>query len=201
MDKSIMQKAIVLATIFWLAGCGANKYVKTTDRLCVTTATKTEAGTTVEKVLSEMRFKIEKSDIEAGLIRTHPLPGAQSFEFWRSDSIGAANNAEADLQSIRRTVEINITPQEQQVCINCKATTQRLSMPQGVSSEEQGYGSLVDTRRSVQKLPSAGQQKANFKWIDLGRDSQLETEIIKRIESRLTADKKQLTTAKKDQGK
>jgi hypothetical protein len=43
-------------------------------------------------------------------------------------------------------------------------------------------------QQSLQKLSS--EQKSNMRWIDLGRDGQLETEILKRIEKRLSTAKK-----------
>jgi hypothetical protein len=131
-------------------------------------------------------------------MRTYPLAGAQTFEFWRTDNVGSFNRAEADLHSIRRTVELNLSKQSGQLCINCRATTQRLSLPQDQDAAGKGYTNLAESRRSAQKLKLGHEQKANITWTDLGRDNQLETEILKRIESRLLADKKQLNTSGKE---
>jgi hypothetical protein len=141
--------------------------------------------------LEDMHFKIEKSDTDAGLIKTAPLTGAQSFELWRSDNVGSFNRNEADLQSLRRIVEVNVVEQDNKICINCKAATQRLSMPQVTSSDEQGFGTLVETRRSIARLQPTNKQKENISWINLGRDNQLETEIISRIEKRLNIKREQ----------
>ena len=186
MIKSLMRKLVMFALLFCFAGCAENKYAKTVDRLCPPATTKASAMTAGEKVLADMHFAIEKFDVETGLIRTAPLPGAQSFEFWRSDSVGSFNRTEADIQSIRRTVELNITEQDNQLCINCKAITQRLSMPQGISTDEQGYATLVETRRPIERIQPTARQKSNINWINLGRDTQLETEIISRIEKQLS---------------
>jgi len=191
MNKRIMLLVLLCsyALVLFLSGCG-NKYAKAVDRLCPANTTRQSAMTASENALEDMHFTIEKFDAEAGLIKTAPMQGAQSFEFWRSDSVGSFNQAEADLQSIRRIIEINVTEQDGKICINCKATTQRLSMPQGISAEEQDYGSLVKSRRSVQQLGPTSKQKANICWINLGRDNQLETEIIKRIEKKIASIKK-----------
>ena len=141
--------------------------------------------TAAQTVLEDMHFTIEKFDIDAGFIKTAPLPGAQSFELWRSDNVGSFNRTEADLQSIQRIVQINANEQDNKICIDCKATAQRLIMPQGTSADEQSSGSLVETRRSIAKLQTTNKQKTNISWINLGRDNQLETEIINRIEKRL----------------
>jgi hypothetical protein len=59
------------------------------------------------------------------------------------------------------------------------------------SSDEQGFGTLVETRRSIARLQPTNKQKENISWINLGRDYQLETEIINRIEKRLNTKREQ----------
>ncbi len=145
MNKSILNKLLTCSLLFWLAGCAQNKYTKTIEQLCPPAANKTDstsspqaaAMATAEQVLAEMHFSIEKFDVNAGYIRTTPLSGAQSFEFWRADSVGSFNRTEADMQSIRRAVEINISEQAGQLCIDCRATTQRLSLPQSQIATDQ----------------------------------------------------------------
>jgi len=182
---AIIKGAAVFVIIVQLAGCAADKYNKTEDHLCMPAASKADAMSAAEDVLAGMQFEIEKSDTEAGYIRTRPLAGAQTFEFWRSDDAGAFNRAEADLQSIRRTVELSVGEQAGESCINCKATTERLSIP-AEQSTDRGYKAMLG-QKSIQKI--SREQKGNITWIDLGRDSQLETEILKRIEKRLDARK------------
>jgi hypothetical protein len=179
--NSIIKKAAFYVIMLYSAGCAENKYIKTEERLCVPATTKAELMATAEGVLAGMHFEIEKLDAEAGYIRTRPLSGAQTLEFWRTDNVGALNRAEADLHSIRRTVELNVSEQAGKVCINCKATTERLSIP-GEQTNGQGYRAMTG-QKSIQKI--SREQKGNTTWLDLGRDSQLETEIMKRIEKRL----------------
>jgi hypothetical protein len=200
MNKLILNKLLACSLLFWLAGCAENKYTKTIEQLCPPAADRTAAMTTAERVLAEMHFGIEKFDIDAGYIRTAPLSGAQSFELWRSDSVGSFNRSEADLHSIRRAVEINISEQAGQLCINCRATTQRLSLPQSQAATDQ-QTVMAHQQQDVKKLKLNREQKTAPTWTDLGRDNQLETEILKRIESRLTVDRKQLAATKKESNK
>jgi len=183
MNKSGLQKLFVCVLLFWLTGCAENKYTETMDKVCVSAKTKTDAMAAAERVLGEMHFAIEKLDVETGCIRTLPLSGAQSFEFWRADNVGSFNRAEADLHSIQRIVELNITEQAGQLCTNCKATTLKLSSPQNQATASQGHAIMSPDQKSLQKL--GPEQKSNITWIDLGRDNQLETEILKRIEKQL----------------
>jgi hypothetical protein len=145
--------------------------------------------TAAEEVLTGMHFEIEKFDVDAGYIRTASLSGSQSFELWRSDSVGSFNQTEADRFSIRRAVEINISEQTGQMCVNCIATTQRLSMPQNLAADDQGRPIMYPGQKSSQKPKSGSEHKSTISWTDLGRDNQLETEILKRIEKKLASAK------------
>jgi hypothetical protein len=68
-----------------------------------------------------------------------------------------------------------------------------LSLPQNQNAA--GQGILSQTRLSAQKLKLGHEQKANMTWTDLGRDNQLETEILKRIEKQLAASRPVLSAA------
>jgi len=139
-----------------------------------------------EDVLANMYFTIEKADAQSGLIRTRPLPGAQFFEFWRSDNVGADNTLAANLHTIRRTVTLDISQQNEQLCIGCNVQVQRLSLPERqVSSSARVYGMFSQSSQSLQRLKLNPEQKNEMAWIDLGRDSRLEAEILKRIETGL----------------
>jgi len=150
-----------------------------------------------EEVLAGMYFTIDKADTNRGLIRTRPLPGAQFFEFWRSDNVGPDNTLAANLHTIRRTVTIEINQQDEQLSIGCNVQAQRLSLPERqVSSSARVYGMFSQSSKSLQKLKLNPEQKKEIAWIDLGRDPQLEAEILKRIETgivRLSNHQSQLT--------
>jgi hypothetical protein len=137
-----------------------------------------------EDVLANMYFTIEKADADSGLIRTRPLPGAQFFEFWRSDNVGADNTLAANLHTIRRTVTLDISQQGQELRIGCNVQAKRLSLPERqVSNSARVYGMFSQSSQSLQRLKLNPEQKRQMAWIDLGRDSRLEGEILKRIET------------------
>ena len=139
-----------------------------------------------DDVLASMYFTIDKADAQSGLIRTRPLPGAQFFEFWRSDNIGADNTLAANLHTIRRTVTLDISQQDEQLRIGCNVQAERLSLPERkVSSTTRVYGMFSQSSLSLQRLELNPEQKQQMAWIDLGRDSRLEAEILKRIETGL----------------
>ena len=137
-----------------------------------------------EDVLAKMYFTIEKADAQSGLIRTRPLPGAQFFEFWRSDNVGADNTLAANLHTIRRTVTLDISQQDEELRIGCEVQAQKLSLPERqVSSSARVYGMFSLSSPSLQRLKLNPEQKKQMAWTDLGRDTRLEAEILKRIET------------------
>jgi hypothetical protein len=139
-----------------------------------------------EDVLAGMYFTIEKADLQNGVIRTRPLPGAQFFEFWRSDNVGAKNTLAANLHTLRRTVTLDISQQNDELRTNCDVHVQRLSLPERqVNSSTRIYGIFSQSSPSLQRLQLNPEQAKQVEWIDLGRDPQLEAEILKRIEIKL----------------
>lgn len=189
MSKVKSLSFIAYTALLLITGCAQTRQFKAVEQICVPNLEKQQAMKAAEEVLDRMHFSIEKADAEQGLIRTRPLAGAQFFEFWRSDNVGGFNSAEANLHSIRRTIELNINRQDGQLCIGCNVKTQRLHLPeQPVTSAGQAYKLFSES--AMQELKLDPEQQEAMAWVDLGRDSQLETEILKRIERQITAQQK-----------
>ena len=167
-----------------LASCAGTQRYEALEQICLPDTPKAEAMQIAEDVLGKMHFTIDKADANLGLIRTRPLPGPHFFEFWRSD-----HSAEANLHSIRRIVELNISQQAEKLCIGCDVKIQRLSLPElrGTGHEARGTGheARITGLMSIQKLNLSPKQKKDMAWLDLGKDPRLETEILKRIEKRI----------------
>jgi len=139
-----------------------------------------------EEVLGQMHFTVEKTDVQSGLMRTRPLPGAQFFEFWRSDNVGPDNSLQANLHTIRRTVELEISRQDKELCIACSVRVQRLSLPERqVSSTARAYEMFSRSSSTMQRLALNPQQQKNMAWIDLDKDVPLAEEILRRIEAKI----------------
>ncbi len=187
-----------------LTGCAEEQQYGAVEPICVENVNKLEAMEIAEDVLAKMHFTLEKADAETatpgidtrrwrGYIRTRPLAGAQFFEFWRSDNVGADNWLESNLHSIRRVVELNMSEQDEgppqsgnRLCINCDVQKYRLSMPEHqVSSSARAYEMFSESNSALQNLRLNPEQKAGMAWIDLGKDRQLAAEILRRISSML----------------
>jgi hypothetical protein len=167
----------------------------------VTTAQVIEAA---EHVLTRMQFPIEKLDVEQGIVRTRPLRGAQFFEFWRSDNAGSYGCKEANLQSIRRSVELRVRREAVDhrpeaggayslqpaasgpLRIECDVSVQRLSLPQNeVTGTSEAYAIHSRSTPTLQRLEVTPQQRRAMAWIDLGKDPDLAARILNRVAKRL----------------
>ena len=176
-----------------LAGCAKEHQYGAVKPICVENINKLQAMEMVEDVLAKMHFTIEKADTKRGFIRTRPLSGAQFFEFWRSDNVGAGNWLESNLHSIRRVVELNMSEKDEgppqsgnRLCINCDVQIYRLSLPERrLSSSARAYDMFSASSPALQRIDLNPEQKESMAWIDLGKDTQLAAEILKRISSML----------------
>lgn len=169
-----------------LAGCAETQQFKAVEQICLPHTNKAEAMQAAEDVLSKMHFTIAKADAESGFIRTQPLSGAKFFEFWRKDNIGSFNTAEANLHSIRRIAELDISRQGEKLCIGCDVNVQRLHLPQHKDRSAQAYEMFSASSPLRQKLVLNPEQKKGMTWVDLGKDDRLETEILKRLKDKIT---------------
>jgi hypothetical protein len=175
---------VLVCGFFVFAGCGQQAGIKNIERICISGLDRTEAVEVSEGVLRDMNFMVAKADSEAGYVQSRPLAGGQFFEFWRKDNVGSLNSAESNLHSIRRTVELKMEEEPQEVCINCRVIVERLSMSEAA---EKGVGIKYDRitgqriRTSVLRLEPEAEQK---QWIELGNDAELATAILKQIEKK-----------------
>ncbi|MBN2316677.1 MAG: hypothetical protein JXM79_22305 [Sedimentisphaerales bacterium] len=139
-----------------------------------------------EDVLAELHFSIDKIDVKSGFLKTRPLSGAQFFEFWRGDNVGGDNHLQANLHSIRRIVELDITDQGGKIRIGCNVKVQRLSLPEReVTSSARAYDMFSRSSPNLQKFSLNPEQEKSMAWIDLDDDIPLATEILRRIRERI----------------
>jgi len=180
-----------------LAGCAQQQHKAITGPISAPDVGAAEAMEIAEDVLAKMHFAIEKIDVPTGYMKTRPLAGAQFFEFWRSDNVGSENSLQANLHTIRRTAELNITRQDGQLKIDCDVRVQRLSLPEReLGSNARAYGMYTRSGTTLQKLRFDAIQIKGIDWIDLNRDTELAAEILKRIDKRIArraSDESQVT--------
>jgi hypothetical protein len=192
-----VRRLVVLATLGFfvislgLAGCASSRQKEVAEEVgprqkCLANIDVAQAMETAQDTLIDMHFTIEKADPGTGLIRTHPLSGAQFFELWRKDSVGSFNKKEANFHSIRRTATLQVSRKAEDTCIECEVNTQRLNLPEHeVSSSARAYAMFTESSASMQRLKLSNEQKAGVAWVDLGKDERLAADILKRIETKI----------------
>ena len=179
----------VLVAMAFLWGCAQSPSRESDlSRIVCPETGQGQAFAAAQQAVRSMYFVIDEADLQTGYIKTLPLSGAQGFELWRSDSVGMFNAIEANLQSIRRIAELQITAHDKDIHINCVVTTQRLNMPgRQVSSSSQAYRIHSDSSGAIQRLKLTPEQERNMVWIDLGPDQRLAQRILDRIRKQLSA--------------
>ncbi len=166
------------------------------QRVCEDSVTKAEVVQAAEYVLTRMQFSIEKLDAQQGIVRTRPLRGAQIFEFWRSDNVSAYDYAEAGLESMRRIVELRVTPEDRgqttedggdgRLRVECAVAVQRLSLPANeVTGVSAAYGIYARNTPTLRRVAVNQPARRGMAWIDLGQDPALAARILGRIDKRL----------------
>ena len=157
------------------------------SQTCLGDIDKAQAMQVAQDALIDLHFTIEKADPKTGLIRTHPLSGAQFFEFWRKDSVGSFNKKEANFHSIQRTATLQVSTKAEATYIECEVTTQRLNLPEyEVSNSSKAYALFTKSSASLQRITLNTEQQAGVAWVDIGKDGPLAANIIERIETKIS---------------
>lgn len=172
--------AAVLPVLF--VGCSKPQQVVSSDPVSLPQVSVSKAMEAARVVLEEMQFSIEKYDPQAHYIRTRPLSGAQFFQIWRQDNASAYTSAQANLQSLRRIVEIEAKPYANRTNIECRVYVQQLSLPEEPVESVRGLAaSYTDSSRAEQTLRLGSERLEKMEWLDKGLDRALEQKILNKI--------------------
>lgn len=173
---------VLLALAAAAGGCGGAA-VRHENPMPLAGVEPPEAAEAARQVLRDMRFEVVRPDAGPGRIETEPLVGASWFEFWRQDTIGCDQVAEASLHTVLRRVSVSVAPAEGGSEVAVTAVKGRRSVP---GEGEPGVGesfSLYRTPRMTMERPDALRDGAET-WVEMGRDTRLEQRILSRIRRR-----------------
>ena len=185
---AILMAVIAGCMLFGASGCAKQAAVEPSKPFCVSVAGKEDLMKAAEDVLKKKQFVIEKYDLDAGYIVTRPMRGSQFFEMWKGDNVGKTNTARSSIHSIQRIVEMNFTQQNGQLCLACTADMQRFSMPtEKLRGTSQASYLFVEGGTSMMRLYPTTEEEMD--WIDLGRDGELERNLIELIKQKITQPK------------
>jgi len=195
-DRIRIVQYALLAAVLLGAGCRSQGISRAPTRIvCEDQVTAVAIMQAAMEVLTGMHFPIEKLDAREGIVRTRPLRAAQFFEFWRSDNANPSGIPEANLHTIRRSVELRVTDDSGRWSVDCDVSVQRLSLPENkIASISQAYQMHTQSIPALQRLDVSPQQQQGMAWIDLGKDPYLAAEILKRITEKLKQPKERKAT-------
>lgn len=173
----------MLVIVALVGGCaGQRQSVTSGEPTYLANVAAADAVQAAEDVLVRMHFEIEKADSVHGVVRTRPLRSAQVFEFWRQDNPTASNVLEADIQTLRKFVEIEFRQADGQLAVNCRVRVQQLSLPEAqTASVSQAYQIHSRSTPTTQSLQLGPKQKREMAWIDLPDDPTLAQRVIEQI--------------------
>ncbi len=150
--------------------------------------TDTDAGTleaVARRVVRELRFEPIVPEKSKGHIETRPLTGASWFEFWRKDTIGPTQVAEASLHTVRRRATVSISPKDGGGArVFVKVIKERKSAP-GSMPESVGESFNIFDTEDTHLMRQDTLAETDHDWITLGRDPRLEQYILERIHAAL----------------
>jgi hypothetical protein len=176
-----------------LVGCQAPRPVEAPTREVVAVA---DYESFVRESLTALRlqhFPPEYVDETRGLIVTAPATTGQWFEVWRNDARGPYQTLEANLHTMRRVVEVRLTPVGPQgaaaggvlpgepgaYALAVEARRQRYSTP-----PRQARSTSMALNLYHERMPTTAGvlgPAPDTVWIDLGRDAQLERFLLEQL--------------------
>ena len=137
------------------------------------------------RIYKEERIRIVDSIMTEGWIETHPKIGGTILEPWKRDSTPGFEKLYASLQTVRRFAKVRVIPSGDvyQVEVKVYKELEDLKEPQHatISGRRLRHDNAIDIDQ-----PEIFVQPANRGWIPQGRDLQLEQQILRNIEARIT---------------
>ena len=184
-----MQKVFYLwmiGAVVGLTGCATSEKAELAafEPLCISGINQQIAMDAAGEVLRNMQFRIEKFDPDASYLRTRPLSGAQFFEIWRRDNASSYQATQANIHSLRRTVEMEFSTAGGNTCVDCVVHVQRLSVPEKPVAGMSDMGNIyTDSERNSQSLVLEQSRIEQMEWIELEPDTALQQRILDKIAS------------------
>ena len=121
-----------------------------------------------------------------GRLETFPEVGSTCFEPWRHDSVGSYEKLQSTLQSIRRTATVRVIPAPDQggYLVDVAVFKELEDVVQPVHASA-GAATFRYDSSLTRVVDPVGEQEANVGWIEKGRDTALEQQIIGELLARI----------------
>lgn len=133
-------------------------------------------------VLHELKFEIGRENRLGRVIETVPKTGASLMEPWHHDSVGFASRVESTLQSVRRTAQIQLQPDDagQGFLVSVIVLKEIEDVP-GAVGNSPGAATFNENQPMQRDLNPVVGQSTPSQWIPAGRDLALEGVILQHL--------------------
>ena len=138
------------------------------------------------RVDQENRVQLVGNVLTEGRIDTFPQVGSTLLEPQMRDSVGRYNLFESTFQSIRRRAEIRVIPQQGGYFVEAivQKEIEDLPRPENSTAGAAAFRSDNSLRSTLDEQVSRT-RPSNY-WIPLGRDCEVELQMLEDIQERLT---------------
>lgn len=132
-------------------------------------------------------FDIDRQDYRLGLLTTWPMVSKQLAEFWRSDAGTFHAALLSTLQTVRRTVQFEITrtPEGLYVARPKVLVEQATHEERHITSVAEYSAALTPLNAAPTRLNQAGEVIPSSYWYALGRDEAMERELVNSVREKL----------------
>jgi hypothetical protein len=112
-----------------------------------------------------------------GQLVTFPAVGSTLFEPWRADSVGPYDKLESTLQSIRRQATVRVIPAPNGYLVDVAVFKYLEEVAQPMHATA-GAATFRNDSSLTRVVSPVGEQPITQDWIDVGRDTALEQQLI-----------------------
>lgn len=137
------------------------------------------------KIDQENRVQLVGNVVTEGRIETFPQVGATLLEPNHIDSVGRYNLVESTFQSVRRRGEFRVVPQAGDYQIEAIVYKEFEDLPRPENATAGAATYRFDNSINSRLDEQVSRTKLSKFWIPMGRDCEIETEILNEIERRM----------------
>jgi hypothetical protein len=133
----------------------------------------------------ENRVQTVGNVVTEGRIDTFPQVGATLLEPNHIDSVGRYNLVESTFQSVRRRGEIRVVPQQGGYLVDAVVYKEFEDLPRPENSTAGAAAYRFDNSLTSRLDEQVSQTKLSNFWIPMGRDCEIETQMLADIRERI----------------
>ena len=138
------------------------------------------------RVDQENRVQVVGNVLTEGRIDTFPQVGSTILEPHQRDSVGRYNRVESTFQSIRRRAEIRVIPQQGGYFVEAIVLKELEDLPRPENSTAGAAAFRNDNSLHSRLNEQVSRTRLSNYWIPLGRDCEVEIQLLEDIHERLT---------------